>query len=103
MVAYSVLMFVFAAVFFYLGIRISKGKTDLIHFYHQRKVKDKTAYGKDFGKAIFVIALGLLFSGVMGLLGEKFAIGAVIVMAAGILAGLGCIFAVQKKYNNGIF
>ena len=97
------MMFVMASAFLYLGIQIFRGKTDLIHDYHQKKVKDKAAYGKDFAKATFVMTLGFFASGIVGLLGEAQAIKAVVLMVAGILAGLVCIFAVQKKHNKGIF
>lgn len=103
MVGYAVMMFVMASAFLYLGIQIFRGKTDLIHGYHQKKVKDKAAYGKDFAKAMFVMVLGFFSSGIVGLLGETQAMKAVVLMVAGILAGLGCIFAVQKKHNKGIF
>ena len=51
MLVYSIIMFLVAALFTVFGISIYKGKTDLIHDYHQTKVTDKSAYGKDFGKA----------------------------------------------------
>lgn len=88
-----------------LGIEIYKGKTNLIHSYHQTKVTDKTAYGKAFGKALFVVAMAPLLSGIIGLLGDSdvIAITAVAVLLIGIGIGIGFIVAVQKKYNNGIF
>ena len=102
MLMYSVIMFVVAVAFTGVSIAIYRGKTDLIHDYHQTKVTDKSAYGKAFGKAMFVIAMALLLSGIIGLL-ENFAVIAVTVLIIGLVIGVGCIVAVQRKYNKGIF
>jgi len=99
---YSIIMFLVAAIFTVLSIAIYKGKTDLIHDYHQTKVKDKAAYGKAFGKAMFVITAAILLSGIIGLL-DKFALFAVAVLIIGLIIALACIAAGQKKVNNGIF
>ena len=95
-------MFIVAVIFIGMGIAIYQGKTDLIHDYHQTKVTDKSAYGKAFGKAMLVIATGLLLSGVIGLF-ENLAMLAVAILMIGLIIGIVCIFAVQKKYNNGLF
>ena len=102
MLAYSIIMFLIAAHFTGLGIAIYRGKTDLIHDYHQTKVTDKAAYGKAFGKAMFVIATALLLSGIIGLF-DNSEIFAVAVLIVGVVVGIGCIVAVQRKYNNGVF
>ena len=88
-----------------LGIAIYKGKTILIHSYHQQKVTDKAAYGKAFGKSLFVVAAAPLLSGIIGLFGESdiIAIAAVVTLITGIAVGIGFLVAVQKKYNKGIF
>ena len=102
MFVYAIIMFLVAAAFAAMGIAIYRGKTDLIHDYHQTKVTDKSAYGKAFGKAMFVIAAALLLSGIIGLF-DSFAMIAVAVLIAGLAVGIGCIVAVQRKYNKGIF
>lgn len=102
MLVYSIITFIVAVVFTAIGIAIYSGKTDLIHDYHQTKVTDKSAYGKAFGKAMFVIAMALLLSGIIGLF-DNFAILAVAVLIIGLVIGIGCIVAVQRKYNKGIF
>ncbi len=105
MLLYSIIMFLAAALFTAMSAAISKGRTDLIHSYHQTKVADKTAYGKAFAKALFVIVAALMLSGIIGLLGDsnKIATLAVSVLIAGLGIGVFCIASVQKKYNNGIF
>ena len=102
MLLYSIIMFLVAALFTVLGIAIYKGKTDLIHDYHQTKVTNKSAYGKAFGKATLVIAAAMLLSGIIGLF-ENLLILAVAILIIGLVIGLGCIVAVQKKYNKGVF
>jgi len=102
MLAYSIIMFLIAALFTGLGIAIYRGKTDLIHDYHQTKVTDKAAYGKAFGKAMLVISTVLLLSGIIGLF-ENLTILAVAILMIGLVIGIGCIVAVQIKYNKGVF
>ena len=95
-------MFLVSAVFTGISIAIYKGKTDLIHDYHQTKVTDKAAYGKAFGKALLLIAIAVLLSGVIGLL-DNLVVLSVVVLIIGICIGAGCIVAVQRKYNKGVF
>ena len=102
MLEYSIIMFLVAALFTVFGISIYKGKTDLIHDYHQTKVTDKSAYEKAFGKAMLVIATVVLLSGIIGLF-EKLLILAVAILIIGLVIGIGCIVAVQRKYNKGVF
>ncbi len=105
MLAYSIIMLLIAAIFIVVSIAIYSGKTNLIHDYHQTNVTDKATYGKAFGKALFVIAMALLLSGIVGLLGHSDVIAtlAVAVLIIGLSIGAGCIVAVQRKYNKGLF
>ena len=105
MLLYSVIMFLVGILFAVIGIAIYKGKTELIHDYHQEKVTDKAAYGKDFGKAMLVVSAGMLLSGTISLFGDSEAVAKVslAVLFIGIIVGIVCIVIVQKKYNNGIF
>ena len=98
-------MFLVSALFIILSAAIYKGKTDLIHDYHQRNVTDRAAYGKAFGKALLAVAAAPLLSGLLALCGDSrmFALLAVAVLVLGIGIGFACLVAVQKKYNNGIF
>ena len=102
MLLYSVLLLTAAAIFLGVGLSIYRGRTELIHDYHRTRVTDKAAYGKAFGKAMFVIAGTMLLSGLLGL-AERAAVAAVAVLLIGLCIGIGCIAAVQKKYNNGLF
>ena len=88
MLLYSIIMFVAGLLFVGLSIAIYKGKTNLIHDYHQTNVTDKSAYGKAFGKTLLVIAIAMI---------------AVTVLFIGLFIGIALIAAVQEKYNKGIF
>ena len=101
MLAYSIIMCLVGTLVAGMSIAIYKGKTDLIHDYHQTRVTDKISYGKAFGKALFVISIALLLSGIVSLLGDYDV--AVAVLTIGIGMGIVCIIAVQRKYNQGIF
>ena len=102
MLLYSIIVFLAEVPMIITSIAIYQGKTSLIHDYHQTKVTDKAAYGKAFGKALLVIAIALLFSGFIGLL-DNLAVLAVVVLITGLCVGVGCIVAVQRKYNKGVF
>ena len=73
--------------------------------YHQTKVTDNSAYGKAFGKALFVFGLAPLFSGLVALAGDSkpIVITAIAVLVAIFCIGFICLWRVQKKYNHGIF
>ena len=105
MALYSIIMFLAAVPMIRVSIAIYQGKTGLIHDYHQTKVTDKVAYGKAFGKAMFVVSISLLLSGIIGLFGasEAIAMIAVVVLFIGLFIGIAWIVAVQKKYNKGVF
>ena len=103
MIAYAMIMFVTAAVFGVMAVLIHKGKTDLIHDYHQTKVTDKPGYGRAFGKAMAVIAGTMALSGGVALFGERVMWAAIAVFATGFTAGMIAIFRVQEKYNGGVF
>ena len=106
MLIYSVIMFFAAALLLAAGIAIYRGKTDLIHSYHQTRVTDKAAYGKAFGKAFLIVALAPFLSGLIGLFGgsdERIALVAVATLIIILGIGIGFIVAVQNKYNNGVF
>lgn len=103
MIGYFIIMLVLATVFAVLGAMIYKGKTNLIHDYHQTKIaeEDKEAYGKAFSNGIFTIAAGMLLSGIAELLNASKI--SVVILIAGIVIGIVIISKVQKKYNGGMF
>ena len=103
MTVYAVIMFLTAVIFGVVAVLIYKGKTNLIHDYHQTKVTDKAGYGKAFGKAMVVITGSMTLSGAVALFGESSMWGSVTVLVVGLIAGMVAIVRVQKKYNGGVF
>lgn len=105
MVLYAVILLLMSILFGGISLAIYRGKTDLIHSYHQTNVTDKAAYGKAFGKAMFVVTAALFLSGVVSLFGKSAIVAmiAVGVLIVGLLIGIVCIVAVQIKYNHGLF
>lgn len=105
MVLYSIILFLAAIPMIKISISIYKGKTDLIHDYHQTRVTDKAAYGRAFGRAMLVVSASLPLSGIIGLFGfsDRMATLAVAVLLVGLLIGIALIVAVQIKYNKGVF
>ena len=105
MVLYSIIMFLAAVPMIKISIALYQGKTSLIHDYHQTKVTDKAAYGKAFGKAMFVVSMALSLSGIISLFGdsEVIAMISVAVLFIGLFIGIAWIVAIQKKYNKGVF
>jgi uncharacterized membrane protein len=97
------IMIVTAVVFGVLAVLIYKGKTDLIHDYHQKKVTDKADYGRAFDKAMGVIAAAMALSGFLALFGEAVMWLPVIVLVIGMAIGIVLIIRVQRKYNGGMF
>ena len=103
MILYAAIMFATAVLFAVLAVQIYKGKTNLIHDYHQTKVTDQKAYGKSFGKAMGLIAAAMALSGILSMFGEAAAWIALAVLFAGLTAAIAAIIRVQKKYNGGLF
>lgn len=101
MLVYSIIMFVLAIVMIVVGLLVYSGKTELIHDYHQTRVKDKKAYGRAMGKALICISSPLFISGIAAL----FTTTALptIILIFGLALSLIPLFVVQKKYNGGIF
>ena len=102
MILYSVIMFLAAVPFWGVSIAIYRGKTDLIHSYHQTKVQDSAAYGRAFGKAMLILPIAMILSGLGALVSDSPA-PALAVLFLGLTVGICCILAVQKKYNRGLF
>ena len=100
MILFMIIMLLTAAVFGVMAVLIYRGKTELIHDYHQTKVTDKAGYGKAFGKAMAVMAIAMALSGVIALLLMWLAMT---ILTVGLVAGIVWIYCVQKKFNGGVF
>ena len=102
MILYAAIMLLTALPVGWISTAIYRGKTELIHDYHQTKVTDQAAYGRSFGKALFVISAALLISGIAALFPGSGMIP-VALLFIGLFIGIASIIAVQMKYNKGIF
>ena len=102
---YSVIMFIVAAVLIAVGAATYGGKTELIHSYHQKRVKDKVAYGRAMGRAIMLMGVFFALSVVPLFVSRSRAadMWSVGLMTAGIVVSLALIIRAQIKYNKGIF
>ena len=103
MILLAVILFAAALLFGVMALRISRGRTELIHDYHRTRVTDKAGYGKAFGRALWVIAIAMALAGGIALVGEKAVWAAIAVLFLGLAVGIAAIFRVQKKYNGGVF
>ena len=107
MILYTIFMVVFAAFFLILGILLSKGKTGLVHDYHQTHVreKEKTECGKAFLKGMFSVAITCFSSGIAGFRGTGKTIEtiATAVLFAGLAVSFIILGKVQNKNNGRIF
>ena len=109
MLAYSILLFAAAALFFAAGLRMRKRGSRMIHDYHQTEVRqtevrqtDEKAYGKAFERALYVIALSDAAAGTAALCGRpKTALAvSIAILGAGHLISLVMMGRAQKKYQG---
>lgn len=100
MIGYAILMLLMAIVFAIVSTLIYRGKTDLIHEYHQSRVTDKMGYAKAFGKVFLIFPAAFALSGIVGIFSAWLAVG---ILLIGLAVGTVGIVKVQKKYNGGIF
>ena len=93
-----------------LGISNRKGNIASIHWYHRKRVteEERIPFGKLVGLGTIIIGVCFLVSSVLSFVAEHYEkelysqIGGVIV-AAGLVVGLGISFYAMFKYNKGIF
>ena len=102
---YALIMVIVACVFGVVTVMIYRGRTDLIHAYHQEKVKDYKAYGKAFARALSIMPISMLVSAVVSLISEDETIvfASLLILFTGLVVGLIKIYVVQKIHNQGIF
>lgn len=96
-----IIMVLCGLLFLILGYMIwIKEKIELIHDYHYKKVKeeDKKPYTALMGKAVLIIGIGCLVTGILSLFTEY------CMIAFGVSFGISLIIITyaQFKYNHGI-
>lgn len=97
----EILLFLVTLLFFIMGLLIYCGHTNLIHAYHQRRIKesDKAAYGRSFVIGMFLCASTCLIAAIA----SYFERDNLLVILIGLAVSFGVLYKVQKKYNGGLF
>ena len=105
MTAYSVVLFIIATTILFWGFSLYRGNLSSLRPNSYRRVKDKVAYGKAMGKAVFVMGVPQVLAGVIALLGEitVVVILTVVISVGGFLAGLFCMLKVEDRCINQEF
>ena len=101
MFTFSIILFLTSVLLIIIGVSIYKGNIELIHSYHQENVTDKVGYGKAMGKALIILSLPLIASGIIAFFTES--VIPTIVLIVGMVIGFIPIIRAQNKYNGGIF
>lgn len=101
MLIFSIILFLTSVLLIIIGVSIYKGNIELIHSYHQENVTDKVGYGKAMGKALIILSLPLIASGIIAFFTES--VIPTIVLIVGMVIGFVPIIKAQNKYNGGIF
>ena len=101
MFTFSIILFLTSVLLIIIGVSIYKGNIELIHSYHQENVTDKVGYGKAMGKALIILSLPLIASGIIAFFTES--VIPTIVLIVGMVIGFIPIIKAQNKYNGGIF
>ena len=87
-----------------------KGNISLLHSYHRKRVaeEDKLPLGKKVGLGMYLEGAALMLNGGMLVAAEQLSMAvlesvATVMLAVGLVAGMGiCLFAINK-YNKGLF
>ena len=105
MTAYSVVLFIIAMIILLWGFSLYKGNLSSLRPASYKRVKDKVAYGKAMGKAVFAMGVPQVLAGVIALLGEitVVVILTVVISVGGFLAGLFCMLKVEDRRINQEF
>ena len=101
MFTFSIILFLTSVLLIIIGVSIYKGNIELIHSYHQENVTDKVGYGKAMGKALIILSLPLIASGIIAFFTES--VIPTVVLIVGMVIGFIPIIKAQYKYNGGIF
>ena len=103
MVIFATTFYIIGLLLLATGIAVYKGKTELIHYYHQKNVVDHVGYGKAMGKPLAVMGISGIICATMSFFGELWLTVGIAVFVVGIIAMLIVCLIVTKKYNGKIF
>lgn len=94
----------------FLGITNMRGNLSSLHSYHRNRVRDedKKIFGRLVGMGNIIMGASVAILGVLIYVWEQtqilaYAIAGGVLIAVGMIAGLGISFFAMIKYNKGIF
>ncbi|MBQ6714404.1 MAG: hypothetical protein IJN15_02520 [Clostridia bacterium] len=93
-----------------IGISNMKGNISMLHSYHRKRVaeEDRIPFGKKVGIGTVIIGISVMICSVLSIIAiytEKAIFNNIgmIILAIGLIAGIGISFYAMIKYNKGIF
>ena len=94
----------------FLGITNMRGNLSSLHSYHRNRVRDedKKIFGRLVGMGNIIMGASVAILGVLIYVWEQtqilaYAIAGGVIIAVGMIVGLGISFFAMIKYNKGIF
>jgi hypothetical protein len=103
MIGFAIIYYLFGILFIALGMAIYKGKTRLVHYYHQKNVTDHAGFGKAMGKPLAFIGVSFIVSASLAFFGEIWLSVGIALSVVSIIAMVVICLVVIKKYNGRIF
>lgn len=94
----------------FIGIANMKGNISSLHSYHRHRVteEDRIPFGKKTGIGTIIIGIAVIVSVILKTAASstgnpRFNTAGDVIIAAGLVVGLGLSFYAMIKYNKGIF
>ena len=106
----NIISIILGVVCLLVGKSNRKGNISLLHSYHRKRVaeEDRLPLGKKVGMGMYLVGAAMILNGILLVAAELLTAAvlesvAVVVLAVGLVSGLGiCLFAINK-YNKGLF
>jgi uncharacterized membrane protein HdeD (DUF308 family) len=105
-----IITLVIGIILIFIGIANMKGNISSLHSYHRHRVseEDRIPFGKKTGLGTIIIGLAVIVSGILKTVASStgnpgFNTAGDVIIAAGLIVGLGLSFYAMIKYNKGIF
>ncbi len=106
----KIIQIILGVLFIVIGIINRKGNISLLHSYHRKRVseEDKLPLGKMVGLGMIIIGATLILVGVLSIIENALQESVLstiklIVLAVGLILGLGINLYAINKFNKGIF
>ena len=103
MIPYIIVFYAVGFLLLVLGIMIWRGKTKLIHAYHQKNVTDFKGYGKAMGKVVAGQGVLAVIAASTAFFGERWMVIGVWIFFVGFCVMFLILYFIQRKYNGSLF